>query len=552
MDIAARHAERGLAAGTMLLTSVLYTLLIELGCFVIGVAINAAIWPAALALSVVTTFCLYGFNIERCKTIVYVLVAIIVSTSACWWLTDNSYDGNAYHGEAIVRLLEGWNPIYEPEVSPTRWVNGYAKALEMCSAAISAFTGNVESGKVINFILAGSALSFVWAAVRRSFAALSNKRVWIVTLLFGANPVLLTQVLTFYNDYALYCCALIVGAMMLLIYREGWSLQWGSIATMATMIGMVTKFTHGFYLGVEWCAFIVLLILSRRPIKVALKCALVAVIGALLGLFILGYHPYITNTIHFGNPFYPLVGANAEDIMTGNTPSVFSESGRIVNFFKSVAMMKWLSYDQRYGGFGPFMAPLLILSLLIVAAMAWRRWHVAYVVLSLILSCFIFEQSWWARYIPFLWAVIPIGTLSSFAGIGKWYRICRIGIYLCVIMTMPLCVVGGVWPRIEATVYRQTLYNYARQSGTVQVAIEPSDVHVRHRLDEAHISYSVVPRECIDTTRAVYLTNDGFRNDIIELSPDAFNEITAPGLRYRLTHMPERTLDFFEDIRISD
>ncbi|UUZ83650.1 hypothetical protein LJK88_07435 [Paenibacillus sp. P26] len=35
----------------------------------------------------------------------------------CGYFFDLSYDGQAYHQEAIIHLSNGWNPVYDPEIS---------------------------------------------------------------------------------------------------------------------------------------------------------------------------------------------------------------------------------------------------------------------------------------------------------------------------------------------------------------------------------------------------------------------------------------------------
>ncbi len=541
-------------AGTMLLAMVFYTLCIALLCFAVGTPINYWGFPVAVSASVATILCVFGTSKRSWRVVVLTLVSLAAASVVCSMLTDQSYDGNAYHGETIGRLLDGWNPVKETADTPTVWVNCYAKALEIAEASVAALTGNMESGKVVNLMLAGAALLLTGGVLRLVYPSLSKKRVAIVVLLFSANPVLITQLFTYYNDYALYCCILIVGTGMLRMYRMGWSWFWAAITLAATMIGMVTKFTHGFYLGIEWDAFLLLLVISRRSVSVIIRSASIAAAGALFGLCVLGYHPYVTNAQRFGHPLYPLMGDNVEDIMSGNTPIEFQEGGRIVNFVKSMTMSRRITYDQRYGGFGPYMYIMLLASVVLIAG-SWRVWQALYVSLCLLISCFVFEQTWWARYIPYLWAVIPVSVLTSMivsVKAGLWQKPVRCIIYVCALLTLPHCVVDAVGLKIEATMYRRLLYEEARRSGVVNVAIEPYNVHVRRRLDEAGLKYNIIRRCEIDTTRALFLTNDGFRGDVIELSPTAFRDITTPGSRYKLVRMHKRTLDFHDDMHSCD
>lgn len=542
-------------AGSLLLAILFFTLLFALSGLALRCTINGWIVPVAVMSASATVIWSFGFSRRKLCVVALTLAVIALAAGLCSLLTDQSYDGNAYHGETIGRLLDGWNPLYESADTPTIWVNCYAKVLEILEASVAAMTGNMESGKVVNLILAGAAVLLLGGSLRMAFPAQPKRNIVIVTILFGANPVLITQLFTFYNDYALYCCMLIVGAGMLQAYCLGWSRLWVVVSFVATMIGMGTKFTHGFYLGIEWCAFIILLLVSHRSAKSIWHSMAIAAAGAVIGLCVAGFHPYVTNMQRFGHPLYPLMGDSPKDIMSVNTPKEFQKSGRIVNFAKSVTMVKRGTYDQRHGGFGPFMAPMLILALVFLVA-ARREWQAIYVSCWLFVSVFCFEQTWWARYNPYLWAIIPVSVLASMtcsgAGAGRWLKVARAMVYTCVALTVALCSGDALWLKVEATMYRNLLYDGARRSGTVNVAIEPYDVHVRRRLDEAGISYRVVPRCEIDTARSLFLTNDGFRGDVIELAPDVFNDVTAPGWRHKLLRMQERTLDFHDDKRPCD
>ena len=77
-------------------------------------------------------------------------------------------------------------------------------------------------------------------------------------------------------------------------------------------------------------------------------CALVA------GLCLLGYNPYVINTLEYGSIVYPLGGASADiDIMTGNTPAMYVGCNRFGNFFKSLLSVGDTSWALLNGGVTP-------------------------------------------------------------------------------------------------------------------------------------------------------------------------------------------------------
>lgn len=49
-----------------------------------------------------------------------------------------------------------------------------------------------------------------------------------------------------------------------------------------------------------------------------------------------GYAPYVKNTITKGHPFYPLFGKEKIDIITSNQPYDFQEKGTIEKFMTSM------------------------------------------------------------------------------------------------------------------------------------------------------------------------------------------------------------------------
>ncbi|MEI6728779.1 MAG: hypothetical protein WCK98_04005 [bacterium] len=87
-------------------------------------------------------------------SLVITIGSFVVSLNVSQKFYDLSYDGQAYHGEAIIELNEGWNPIYERAPgygggTHSIWLNAYPKASWLNSVSIYKVTGNIESGKTI-------------------------------------------------------------------------------------------------------------------------------------------------------------------------------------------------------------------------------------------------------------------------------------------------------------------------------------------------------------------------------------------------------------------
>jgi hypothetical protein len=108
-----------------------------------------------------------------------------------------------------------------------------------------------------------------------------------------------------------------------------------------------------------------------------------------VGLFLIGYDPYITNTVFYGNPFYPTYSNtiyNKDALLRGQIPENFVGKNRFEKLFLATfsraqntylgttGLLKFplaLNYaelkayvgpDLRVGGFGPFFGAITILA----------------------------------------------------------------------------------------------------------------------------------------------------------------------------------------------
>lgn len=550
--------------GLALLLVVFVTQLLATCVFALGFPLNGFIFPVA----VLVAFGLVGVKMRWCRQWRFIslwgIAAIAATIATCAILSDNSFDGNFYHQEGIAVMLGGWNPLEGKAEGVTLWVNHYAKSLEIISASISATTHNIESGKAVNLFIAVAAAMLFYNSLRVAFPQLGVKRRLIVTLVLAANPIVLSQALTFYNDFALYCYMMIVAGAFMVIYcnRED-AMSW-AIAIIATALAINSKFTHFFYIGIVWVAFLTLLMIKRR-FHVAGRGLVMGIVALLVGVVVLGYHPYLTNWTREGSPFYPLVGGDV-DIMTKNTPEMYQDGNRVVNFAKSLTStvadeystqgetysmtlfpttvkdLKTLTCGSRVNGFGPWFALLLIVSL-VSLIMYSRAWESCYVAGWIIAGCFFFEQSWWARYIPFLWALPGIALIEMSRGRGDTdylARMFRVVIYLGVVATALVATAISLYGKVEMSMYRATLYEAI---GDKEVRVElHGAASMRYKLSEAGVKYVETPADSLNSSRSVYYygTGDLEGMPVIELDSAAYARVTTPGWRYRFMRIDMR------------
>ncbi|KIL41895.1 hypothetical protein SD70_04630 [Gordoniibacillus kamchatkensis] len=443
-----------MVTGMTLLALIAGAFIVPALLFVAGLPIGKADFWLAAALAVSFCFIASRKLAEQGHTTVFAVSAGLSAVLfLCGFLVsghfyDLSYDGQSYHQEAIIHLAEGWNPVYDKELAlPTGqsiWINHYAKASEIAAATVYKATGLLEHSKVMN-LLAMAASGLLSLAALLSLRPERRVAAWAVAFLLALNPVAVYQSFTFYVDGllgSLLLCLLALGT--LIVMRPGWLLL--AAYTLAMIMVMNIKFTAIGYAGVLTAGLLIALYMSEQ--FAALKRLFrVAAIGAIIGVLIVGYNPYVTNTLRDGHPFYPLAGENAIDVVKNFTPRNLERMNRFeqvaASYFgvpmgnstdKKPTQFQWpftftakelptfAETDVAVAGFGPLFSGALVLAL-IVFALAFRKrpgitLAAVGVVAVLAVSAFLNPAAWWARYVPQFW-VIPL--------VGVWLAFCLNG-----------------------------------------------------------------------------------------------------------------------------
>lgn len=400
----------------MLLVTLFMTYLLSMCLLYAGLGVTVWTFPVSLISAVVIGWFSRGELTRKhyFMAVAGVLAFVAVSILLSILISDYSYDGNMYHQEIVALLVSGWNLVDLPANSGeiSLWAQHYAKALEVIESAVVSSVGLIESGKAVNLMLVASAAGFMYDFLHRRFPNLSVRSCCTVTVVALANPVCMAQLPTFYIDFGKYIYTLL--AILLLIEWGGKVMPHRNMMLLSVVICLAvgTKFNAFFEMGVVIFAACMWLVMARDWRR-ALILASVAAFAAIVSVLI-AWHPYVTNFIDRGHPLYPLLGEGAVDIMTGNTPPEFMGHGRVVNFLISVAYPGAPTYDNRVGGFGPFMLLMLIISVYWI--IRYRRVAGAlsiYIAMWVVVSCFFFRESWWARYISQLWLLLPIAALTA-------------------------------------------------------------------------------------------------------------------------------------------
>lgn len=384
------------------------------------------------------------------------LALVIVSILIGGYFYDLSFDGQEYHQEAVYQLGHNhWNPFYETlpnSVNQAIWVNHYPKQSETGAAVIYAFTGYIETGKALNLLLLIGSFCLTFALLKQH-TQLGALKIWLLTILFASNPVTVHQSLTYLVDgqlASLLLCLLIT--CLWLYYDTGWEKLLLFAFIIIACINI--KFTAILFTGI-FIIFLLLLLYLKKRMKDFWRVFIVAGIGTLTAVIIVGFNPYVINTVRYHNVFYPLMGKNTVDIMTKNSPVGFPEKNRFEKLFITMFShtdnidkqlrdrepqlkipftfnkldIKSLSYpDNRIGGFGPLFSGIFLLTIcLLLLLMIYRpqtffKSYLAGFIAMLGFSVIVLEEAWWARYVPQFW-FIPLLVLILAESLDKRWMI---------------------------------------------------------------------------------------------------------------------------------
>jgi hypothetical protein len=432
---------------------------------------------------------------------------------------DLSWDGQAYHQEAIIQLANGWNPFHDQPlpIASGIWINHYAKGPWIASASLYILTGHIEQGKVFNILLIVSSFFLCLSALSAHYSRGAPEPV-LFSALAACNPIAILQSSTFYIDGQLSSMLIIILSLLYLIIKSP-----DVFLALALILGVIIavniKFTALAYILALGLPVLLYLLLAKkwRPFKLIASSL---GIGLIAGLLFVGFNPYVTNTVSNGNPFYPLAGPHAVNIMTANSPADFQTMNRFEKLFVSTfaetenasglrsAHWKWpftvsreelkaIWLDTRIAGFGPLFGGAVLLSLILLAT-AWpldKKKTLAYSCIGLLIICsaLVNSEAWWARYAPQLWLLPVLCAILGLALNSKPQGI--LGLAIVLVLSLNLYTVSASYfeRQSKENVILQGQLAEMRRAHLVLVSFR-SKYSNRVRLAEAGVHYREVGR----------------------------------------------------------
>jgi hypothetical protein len=557
---AGRGSDSFLIFGSSIVFFLFASLLVSSVAFVLRVPITSGHFflAAGITLPYVVFSCSLHPRSNRWFATSLVFIFLVSSFSVSLLISGNffdlSYDGQAYHQEALIQLHRGWNPFYEPLTSPQsndmhRWLNHYSKGVWVYATMIFKVTGDIESGKLFHFWLMIAAL-FTTLSFLLRFESLSRSSAVLISFLAAFNPVSIYQSLSYYLDGQLMSLMIILIGVLGFIYREPKGIHYFFLVMVISVLVNV-KLTAGIYAGLILTGYLGMLWVKSK-FEQFRKTLIYSFFAFLLGFVLFGFNPYVTNTLRMGNPFYPALGTDRSDYTYPQFPANFIGKNPVYLLFYSIfsrsdnvrgadrmAYLKipfTVSKDElgaftdtnaKQGGFGPLFGGAILLSLSIIigillilysrsqktgperknlggeenaaAGASLLHIYLGLFILALVLAtCVINPASSLARFIPQMWLFPVITVLLAYSLKNKGLRI--LGHLILLVLVLNNVMIGYSYYSYNLKITR--LYNQRLERMAALSREEPIHFYFGHfrssstlRFDRFGIVYSVVEKK---------------------------------------------------------
>lgn len=369
--------------------------------FLLGISINIlnTIIPIILLVS-------YIFYTEDTnKKAILILAGILIIISICivysGQVYDNTWDGSAYHKQAVGLLKEGWNPIFQSSMdynsisssisvggeNPLLWAETYPKATWYFASTIYYITNNIEAGKcytlLFSFIMFGILFEYLMKLHYKCIFSV------LISSLASFNPIVCAQFQSYYLDGLAIC---VLGLIMLISVKivngtkenikENYFILFSLIIWGCNLKFSILLFTIT-YIGV---LYIYTCVLER---KINIKRFLILLGMGGFSVLVVGFAPYMTNLIRYNDIFYGfsnMIGATnwGEEIGVSGLNNIerfwmslfgrmshgnyhsLQEILKIPFTFNKEELIYYSIVDTRIGGFGIFFSGLFLISLIII------------------------------------------------------------------------------------------------------------------------------------------------------------------------------------------
>jgi 4-amino-4-deoxy-L-arabinose transferase-like glycosyltransferase len=357
----------------------------------------------------------------------------------------------------------------------------------------------------------------------------------VLAIVVAFNPVVMSELTTYLVDGIMIGFLVVAVAVLFSGFKRPQPAPvWAG--TFATIVSINAKFTGLVFLcfvfaaGWVWCA-----VLHRKWL---VRYTAVTALALVTGVLVFGYNPYITNTIHRGHPFYPVLGTAAfpsltqqkkEGIELYETPknllghsrfyrlayATFGRPGNAPYRNEPNAQLMWpfaarttdLFYyryhETRLAGFGPYFSGALIIGLGLWGFLLFQRgrarWAATLVVLTIVLSLSISLHLWWPRYGPQLWLLPAVPALFAIWQSQSGWAV-RVSWALLALLAVNAAIVAGVrinWETNATRKLRGQLAELSQQGREVEIALDYFEIPVGERLKTWGVRFQKKGRKAV-------------------------------------------------------
>ncbi len=343
---------------------------------------------------------------------VLLIFAVAFILSVIFW--DSSWDGRWYHQYAIISLRDGWNPVYDNALETVIyktmfWEKYYPKFCEIISANFVVLFKNIESGKIINWLLCFSLFSLSLCTFSK-FKNLSEKKIVFISFLTCFNPVLICQISTYYIDFIVYIFFVLLIFSMYLIRKECQN-NIKLLFVMSLVMLSAVKTIGLFYVPL----FLIFYFLYCKGYKSIKQYSVISIVTIFLVLITM-VNPYFTNVKQGHHILYPLAGENKIDILTGNRPDAVRDGSYFLRTLYGIFAVRsgYNCADSRVGGFGCLWGLIiLVMFCYLLYNMPSVKLYLKnkdnfekYLIFFILFTVLINPENWWARYVPQFWLFV--------------------------------------------------------------------------------------------------------------------------------------------------
>jgi hypothetical protein len=463
------------------------------------------------------------------------------SLGALFW-QDISYDGQWYRSESILALRAGWNPVFYPG-AVSKYAAMYPRAVETYgSVAWMSLGTSMEIGKLSLWTtaLASFLLSFAGLA---KICRLSTWWQALIALTAALNPVTVAQLRTTMVDGATGSLILVLIAAVALSRDEDKILSRTALVAAVFLLGdaktygFLVALLVGILLVIPWHRF-----LPKSVAVTSQSQAGLVVLGATIVSAVLIWNPYVTHSIRYHNPIYPILSDEFKVVMADQAPADFQTMSNLGKLVRSefsrpqnsklptrTIPFPWLARksdlkayegpDTRIKGFGPFTLPLAVVALVAFGCMARRDrarcWLIGGISALILIGVYGSGVGWWARFAPQLWLVPLMIAVALDEPWAKWFRVALVGI-----AWINIAIVGLVGFRHNYKVQRElaTRINVLKRLGSPVYLVftkDPMPGYV-HRLQSSGLVVHVIGLK--ELARRIQIPLD-------KMQPDAANSV---------------------------